>query len=307
MTNEVITIDKDNYLAMAKVMGMSGESTSEKKQVSTLARLRINHTPIMGEEEVKGKMTKVEVVEGGTYKLEIPDGETYFATSAKIRPYMQRFMYKRFIMGTGDKPNRYIKTIMGDNLNIDLKDNDGGFNCAKPSGWIKDFKALPEKMQDLIRQIKRVRAVFGTIELINPTDSAGNPVEKVYSYGMEVDSLPFIWEVENRDAFKTVGAIFSQLAKMKRLPVQHIVTANTEERKLPNGNSFYLPVTSLDVTTVLELTAEEQTRFADFVAWVQNYNEYIINAWSENANRDMQDEDMDTVEDFVDIDSEEVA
>ena len=63
MTNEVITIDKDNYLAMAKVMGMSGESTSEKKQVSTLARLRINHTPIMGEEEVNGKMTKVEVVE----------------------------------------------------------------------------------------------------------------------------------------------------------------------------------------------------------------------------------------------------
>jgi hypothetical protein len=299
MTNEVITIDKDNYSAMAKVMGMSGESTSEKKQVSTLARLRINHTPIMGEEEVKGKMTKVEVVEGGTYKLEIPDGDTYFATSAKIRPYMQRFMYKRFVMGTGDKPNRYIKTIMGDNLNIDLKDNDGGFNCGKPSGWIKDFKALPEKMQDLIRQIKRVRAVFGTIELINPTDSAGNPVE--------VESLPFIWEVENRDAFKSVGAIFSQLAKMKRLPVQHIVTANTEERKLPNGNSFYLPVTSLDVTSVLDLSDAEQTRFADFVAWVQNYNEYIINAWSENANRDMKDEDMSTVEDFVDIDAEEVA
>ena len=299
MTNEVITIDKDNYMAMAKVMGMSGENTSEKKQVSTLARLRINHTPIMGEEEVKGKMTKVEVVEGGTYKLEIPDGETYFATSAKIRPYMQRFMYKRFIMGTGDKSNRYIKTIMGDNLNIDLKDNDGGFNCGKPSGWIKDFKALPEKMQDLIRQIKRVRAVFGTIELINPTDGAGNPVE--------VDNLSFIWEVENRDAFKTVGAIFTQLAKMKRLPVQHTVTANTEERKLPNGNSFYLPVTSLDVTSVLDLTDEEQTRFADFVAWVQNYNEYIINAWSENANKDMHDDDMATVDDFVDIDAEEVA
>ena len=289
MTNEIITIDKDNYSAMAKVMGMSGESTSEKKQVSTLARLRINHTPIMGEEEVKGKMTKVEVVEGGTYKLEIPDGPTYFATSAKIRPYMQRFMYKRFVMGTGDKPNRYIKTIMGDNLNIDLKDNDGSFNCGKPSGWIKD----------LIRQIKRVRVVFGTIELVNPTDDAGNPVE--------VDTLPFIWEVENRDAFKTVGAVFSQLAKMKRLPVQHIITANTEERKLPNGSAFYLPVTSLDATTQLELTDEEQTRFADFVAWVQNYNEYILNAWSENANRDIKDEDMSTVEDFVDIDAEEIA
>jgi len=299
MTNEVITIDKDNYMAMAKVMGMSGEGSSDRKQTSTLARLRINHTPIMGEEEVKGKMTKVEVVEGGTYKLEIPDGETYFATSAKIRPYMQRFMYKRFIMGTGDKSNRYVKTIMGDNLNIDLKDNDGSFNCGKPSGWIKDFKALPEKMQDLIRQIKRVRAVFGTIELVEPTDSKGDPVK--------VDTLPFIWEVENRDAFKTVGAIFAQLAKMKRLPVQHLVTANTEERKLPNGNSFYLPVTSLDVTTVLELSDEEQSRFADFVAWVQNYNEYILNAWSESANKHMEDEDMATVDDFVDIDSEEVA
>tara|TARA_R100000544_G_scaffold27054_1_gene13990 strand:+ start:3623 stop:4522 length:900 start_codon:yes stop_codon:yes gene_type:complete len=299
MTNEVITIDKDNYMAMAKVMGMSGEGSSDRKQTSTLARLRINHTPIMGEEEVKGKMTKVEVVEGGTYKLEIPDGETYFAKSAKIRPYMQRFMYKRFIMGTGDKSNRYVKTIMGDNLNIDLKDNDGSFNCGKPSGWIKDFKALPEKMQDLIRQIKRVRAVFGTIELVEPTDSKGDPVK--------VDTLPFIWEVENRDAFKTVGAIFAQLAKMKRLPVQHLVTANTEERKLPNGNSFYLPVTSLDVTTVLELSDEEQSRFADFVAWVQNYNEYILNAWSESANKHMEDEDMATVDDFVDIDSEEVA
>ena len=299
MNNEVVTIDADNYNAMAKVMGMSGESSSDKKKASTLARLRINHTGIMGEEEVKGKLVKVEVVEGGTYKLEIPDGATYFAKSAKIRPFMQRFMYKRFIMGTGDKANRYIKTIMGDNLNIDLKDNDGGFNCGKPSGWIKDFKALPEKMQDLIRQIKRVRVVFGTIELVEPTDNTGEPVE--------VASLPFIWEVENRDAFKTVGDIFTQLAKMKRLPVHHLVTANTEERKLPNGNSFYLPVTSLDVTNVLTLDDSDQKLFADFVAWVQNYNEYILNAWSENANKRMEDEDMSTVDDFVDIDAEEVA
>tara|TARA_R100001369_G_scaffold78639_1_gene108371 strand:- start:2691 stop:3590 length:900 start_codon:yes stop_codon:yes gene_type:complete len=299
MNNEIITIDANNYNAMAKVMGMSGESSSDKKQSSTLARLRINHTGIMGEEEVKGKLVKVEVVEGGTYKLEIPDGVTYFAKSAKIRPFMQRFMYKRFIMGAGDKANRYVKTIMGDNLNIDLKDNDGGFNCGKPSGWIKDFKALPEKMQDLIRQIKRVRVVFGTIELVEPTDNTGEPVE--------VSTLPFIWEVENRDAFKTVGDIFTQLAKMKRLPVHHLVTANTEERKLPNGNSFYLPVTSLDVTNVLTLDDSDQKLFADFVAWVQNYNEYILNAWSENANKRMEDEDMSTVDDFVDIDEDEVA
>ena len=49
-------------------------------------------------------------------------------------------MYKRFVKGNDNTPNRYIKTVMADNLNIDLKDNDGGFNCGKPAGYIQDFK-----------------------------------------------------------------------------------------------------------------------------------------------------------------------
>ena len=102
----------------------------------------------MGEAEVNGKTKKVEVVEGGTYRLEIPDGPTYYASKAVIRPFVQRFMYKRFVKGNDSTPNRYIKTVMADNLNIDLKDNDGGFNCGKPAGYIQDFKALPESMQD---------------------------------------------------------------------------------------------------------------------------------------------------------------
>ena len=297
--NDIVTIT-DNYAEMAQVMGVANEGGNpQRKQASTLARMRIHHTPIMGEAEVNGKSMNVEVVKGGTYKLEIPDGETYYASSAKIRPFMQRFMYKRFVMASGDTANRYIKTVMADNLNIDLKDNDGQFNCGKPAGWIADFKALPEKTQELLKQIKRVRVVFGTVDLVDVVNSKGEPVE--------VPTTPFIWEVENRDAFKTVGGVFAQLAKIKRLPVQHIVTANTEEKKLPNGSSFYLPITSLDVSKSIELTKEDQATFGDFVAWVQNYNEYILNSWSENANRDMGSDDIDTVDSFVDVDMEEVA
>jgi hypothetical protein len=48
--------------------------------------------------------------------------------------------------------------------------------------------------------------------------------------------------------------------------------------------------------------------FADFVSWIQNYNEYIINEWSINNGSNISQEDMDTVDDFIDIDSaEEVA
>jgi len=297
---ELTTIDTNNYAAMAKAMGIANEGSNERKKASTLARLRINHAPVMGEAEVKGKKVNMEVVSGGTYKLEVPDGPTYYAESIKIRPFMQRFMYKRFVRGMGDQSNRYVKTVMADNLNIDLKDNDGGFNCGKPAGFIQDFKSLPEKTQELIKQIKRVRVVLGTVELVNATDASGNEVS--------VEETPFIWEIDNRDAFKNVGTAFTKLAKIKRLPVQHIITATTEERTIPTGAVFYLPVVSLDVSKTIELTQKEQEMFTDFMQWVQNYNEYIINAWQEKATMHDDEDDISIVEGLSEIElDEEVA
>jgi hypothetical protein len=289
---QVATIDTTNYAAMAKAMGM-GQSATEKK-TSALARLRINHTPVMGQAEVKGKQVNVEVVEGGTYKLEIPDGPTYYAEEVSIRPFMQRFMYKKFVMGNDSTPNRYVKTVMGDNLNSDMKDNDGGFNCGKPSGWIEDFNSLPDTMKDLIKSIKRVRAVFGTVDMVNPTDAVGNPVD--------VDTTPFIYEVENRDAFKTIGIIFTKLGKMQRLPPQHYIKCTTEKRDLPNGSCFYLPVVSLDLMTTLDMDNDTIGVFNDFTAWVANYNQYILNEWSDKMSYDSADSIPDAiVEDLVDI------
>ena len=297
---ELTTIDTNNYAAMAKAMGIANEGSNERKKASTLARLRINHAPVMGEAEVKGKKVNMEVVSGGTYKLEVPDGPTYYAESIKIRPFMQRFMYKRFVRGMGDQSNRYVKTVMADNLNIDLKDNDGGFNCGKPAGFIQDFKSLPEKTQELIKQIKRVRVVLGTVELVNATDASGNEVS--------VEETPFIWEIDNRDAFKNVGTAFTKLAKIKRLPVQHIITATTEERTIPTGAVFYLPVVALDVSNTIELTQKEQEMFTDFMQWVQNYNEYIINAWQEKATMHDDEDDISIVEGLSEIElDEEVA
>ena len=287
--SEITTIDTNNYAVMAKAMGIANEGGS-KQQASTLARLRIQHSPILGDDKV--------LVKAGQYKMEIPDGETYYASSVKVRPYMQRFMYKRFVKGVGNVPNRYVKTVMADTLTIDLKDNDGGFNCGKPAGYIQDFQGLPKNTQELIRQIKRVRVVLGTVELIGATDSNGNEVN--------VPETAFIWEIENRDAFKEVGNVFAKLNKMKRLPVQHIITANTDERKLPNGNSFFLPMVSLDVTNSVEVTQEDQDKFSDFMSWVSNYNEYIISAYAEKATgkNDELLEDIGVAE-IVDIELEE--
>ena len=64
--NDIATIDTNNYAAMAKMMGMQSEGSSQKKS-NTLNRLRLWHQPVMGQTEIKGRMTNVEVIEGGTY------------------------------------------------------------------------------------------------------------------------------------------------------------------------------------------------------------------------------------------------
>ena len=294
--NQVTTIDTNNFAAMAQAMGMNAEASKNTSKASTLARLRIHHTPLMGQQEVKGKMKNVEVIAGGAYKLEIPDGPTYYADGATIRPFLQRFMYKKFIKGNDNTANRFLKTVMANDLNNDMKDNEGGFNCGKPAGFIKDWAALPDHMKELIKSIKRVRALFGTVELINPTDENGNAVD--------VDTTAFIWEIDNRDAFKTLGDQFTKLSKMQRLPPQHDISCTTREVPLPNGSSFYVPEAELNLGTTLEMDNDAQEVFANFMAWIANYNTYILNTWDENMNRH-EDVDTDTVEEFVDINEED--
>ena len=287
---------------MAKAMGIANEKPTGSSS-SSLARLRIHHAAIMGPAEVNGKTVNVEVIEGGSYKMEIPDGPTYYASEIKLRPFLQRFMYKRFVQASGKSPNRYVKSIMTDDakLQSDLKDNDGGFNCGKPAGYIKDFKALPEKMQELLKSIKRVRVILGTVEMINPTDDKGNPVD--------VQETPVVWEIDNRDAFTELGKSFATMTKMSLLPIQHIINLKSDERKIPTGASYYVPIASLDITKILEVEKEQHDLFANFIAWVENYNSYILNSWSEKANSKMEDADVDVVDDIVDIeiDDEDAA
>ena len=296
MNQVTTTIDTNNFAAMAQAMGMNAESTNKASKASTLARLRIHHTPIMGQEEIKGKMKNIEVIAGGAYKLEIPDGPTYYAEGVTIRPFLQRFMYKKFIKGNENTANRFLKTVMGNDLNNDMKDNEGGFNCGKPAGFIQDWAALPETMKELIKSIKRVRALFGTVELVNPTDDKGTPVS--------VDATPFIWEIDNRDAFKTMGEQFNKLTKMRRLPPQHNMSCTTREVPLPNGSSFFVPEADLDLGTTLEMDNSAQEVFASFIAWIENYNTYILNSWNENMHK-KEDVNTDIIEEFVDINEED--
>jgi hypothetical protein len=225
--SNVTTIDTNNFSAMSQAMGMGADLPKESSKASTLARLRIQHTPLMGQQEIAGKMKNVEVIAGGSYKLEIPDGPTYYAERVSVRPFLQRFMYKKFVKGNDSTPNRFIKTVMANDLN-------------------------------------------------------------------------------NRDAFKTMGDIFAKYNKMRRLPPQHYIELESKEVPLPNGSSFYVPLPSLNLNDTLDMDNDAQENFANFLAWIENYNSYILNAWDENMHKN-EDLDSDGIEEFVDVDADAFA
>lgn len=292
MTTEIATLNTANFAEMAKAMGMGADMNSGPSKSSTLPRLRIWNQPVMGQVEVKGKLKNMEVVPAGMYRLQMPDESFIYAESVEIRVFVQRFMYKRY----NSDEKSYVKTIMAEDLNGDLKDNTGKFNCGKPAGYIEDFQALPDDTKALIKQIKRVRVLLGEVKLINPVDSDGNEVD--------VDVSPFIWEIDNRDAFKTMGAPFNVMGRQKRLPVQHWIKCGSEERTLPTGASFFLPTQELDLSNNVELQEADQHRFSDFIEWIGNYNQYIVNSYNETNVAQVSKEDADIVDEFMNIDED---
>jgi len=300
---DLVTINTDSYATMAKAMGLP-TSTVEKK-ANTLNRFRIWHNPTMGIGESNGKSVKMEVVEGGMYRLEVQgDPSTfYFSEKVEFRPFLQRFMYKKFKQNRnakeGEKQGGYVKTIMADTLNIDLKDDDGTFNCGKPTGYVKDFQALPEATKRLIKEIKRNRVVFGLVKMVDPVKGID---------GKEIADLPeypVIWEIDNRDAYKSIGDVFSRFAKSETLPLQHIIKLDgTKENKLNNGGSFYTPIVQLDTTNKIEISDSDHKVFGDFLDWVKNYNDGIISKWDTKVSErqdEVSEEDMETVENFIDV------
>jgi len=270
-------------------MGMAYD-TGESKG-GGLARLRINKKAIMGEVELNGKMVKTELVAAGAMALQNNEDAIY-ADSVTIRPFLQRFMYQRY---DSDK-NNYMKTVMADKLDIDLKDTSGTFNCGKPGGYIKDFDALPDGTKEIIRQIRRVRVVFGTITMSGVTKTGD---------AMDVEDLPFVWEIDSKEGFKNVGQVFTKLNQMRHLPFQHTMEASTEKRELPTGAEYYVPVSELDVKNSIEFRGEEdQAIFTDFMQHIEGFNTWVMGEWDKSYKE--EDTTDPVVDEFITVEVADV-
>ena len=292
-TNLVTKDNVGNYATMSKIMGVSGDNDDSESKTSMLARVKIIHSPIMGMKKIDGEDTETVVVKAGSYCIQMPDDIFIYGTKMKVRPFMQRYMYKKYVQSTdADNPGYYVKTVMADSLNSDLKDTHGGFNCGKPAGYIKDFKALSEDMQALIKTIKRVRVIFGLATMENPIDQTGKKLSDT-----PID-IPVIFEVENRTSFKTSGEPFTMLAKRKHLPIQHSIDFTTEAQEIATGAKYYTVLTKLD-SKALDVSPEDAETLQSFLDWVSNYNTFVYGSYDEKRGHKMTDDEVDTLDSIL--------
>ena len=282
MNNEVLTINADNYEAMAKAMGISGESGSSSKPKNVLPILQIHREPLVKD----GKMHK------GFFKIRKEGEDNYhYAQTVVIRPFLQRFKYKKW----SNETSSFSNSIIADNFNIDLKDELGTFNLGKNSGYIdkETYSNLPEQTKTLYKSIKRTRVILGTVSFVNAIDENGKPTK--------IKDMPFRWDIDNAESFKNMGMPFKALLNAKRLTMQHEITVSLEERK--GVGSYFVAVPSIDLTKSLEIrNPEDHDIFNSFQEWIQNFNAYIMNLWDENCSKhEVIDEEV--IEDFIEIDT----
>ena len=302
MTTNIVT--QDNMITynaeMAKIMGVADDDDSSETKTSTLARVKIIHAPIMGMKTIDGEETETVVGKGGSYSIQMPDDKIVYGSKLTMRPLMQRYMYKKYVQGTdADNPGYFVKTIMADSLNQDLKDTHGGYNCGKPAGYIKDFKALSEDMQKLIRTIKRVRVIFGLATINSPLDESGKKVNDFET------SVPVSFEVDNRTSFKTSGEPFASLSKRKHYPPHHEIDFTTEAQELQTGAKYYTVLAKLNSKSY-ELNEQDADTLQSFLDWITNYNSYVTTSFDEKRGNSVSQEEAEIIDQIVGNDLPEI-
>ena len=306
METELVTIDNTNYDMVAAAMGIEDGKPASTNSTNSLTRLRIWNKSIMGTIEKDGKQRQLEVVPGGTYRLDDSSGVYRYCENVTLRPFLQRFRYNRWM--PYQKPDKYgrngkyIKSAFTADYKAfnssDIIDESGGFNCGRPSGFVKEWKELPEDTRKLITSVRRVRTVFGTVSINSYLNEEGETVET------EAATIPVIWEIENNTAFKLMGEALAKYRQAGRLFPQHNVELLTEGSPMANGNMLYQPVCTVDLTKEVKLSQpEDNDMLMHFQTWVSNYNKYIQTSYEENANNNtLTSEQEDVIEGFITVD-----
>ena len=272
--NNAVALKVDN-MNLTDAMGFSTPAVSQ----SSLSRI----TGTVIQEVEDGK-----VVQTPVFKI-TSDDDSYLARSVEVRLFAERQKWQQW-----DSENKTMqKSVLSNSLNIDLKDTLGTFNLGRPSGYIKDFQALPKDQQDLIRSVNRVKVMMGMVKVVDPFYEGGGAPSNVD------EEFAFVMDVKNRDSLKFIDGTVGKLIKKKISPAEHRITLLGETRTLPNGNPYM--VTNASLGEFVGLSEGDNEILQNFLDYVESSNEYVTTKWAEGNVETISQQDQDIVTNIVDV------
>ena len=292
MSTELQIAGVDNTL-LAEMMGVSAQANDNSSQ-STLARLNITHTAVMGDLDHNGKVSRVEVLPVGTYKLKDDDTFVYC-----LAPTIRIFAVKEQWTHWDSINNAMDRTEMANNLYGDLKDSKGTFNIGRPSGYLslKAYEALPQDIKDLMRAVKRTKILFGTINFNGAAlDEAGNEVS---GYDGEI---PFIMDTKNKGSIAAITAVLEKIKNDSSIPIEakllkRSITLGANIESVP---AVYATMTFNEIKEV-GLNDNDNEVFKSFQEWIKWSDTRVLTMWKEKNAPLLSDDELEFVDDFVDV------
>lgn len=266
---------------LADAMGFSVQGGAS---APSLSRLQLVHGAITKEVGDEEKIT----VPVGAFKF-ISGDDVVYSKGVSIRLFAERQQWQRWDSEAGTMQ----KSLMSNNLNADLKDTLGTFNLGRPSGYIKDFQALPEAQKEVIRSVNRVKIYMGEVKLDKPINEDGEALEG-YS-----DWTPFVFDVKNRDTMKSMDSIVGKIMGKRISPIEYTISLTGKRSKLPSGGTFATAEATLGERT--GFTDTDQETLNDFLDYVERSNDYVRSKWDETNVEGISGDDAAIVADFVEV------
>ena len=267
---------------LADAMGFSASTSSSNTQSSLY---RITTTVI---QEVSPETNKI--VSSPVFKIKKGVDEEFLAREVEVRLFAERQRWQRW----DSENNTFQKTVMSTNLNGDLKDTLGTFNLGRPTGYVKDFNALPQDMKDLMRSVNRVKVMMGMARVIDPFTEDGGPITDNYA-----EEIPFVADIKNRDSLKSIDAVVGKLMGKRISPVEHTVALLGDVQAMPTGVKYATIKASMGQR--VGFSDGDNDILADFLDYVEKNNEYILTRWEENHTAKLSSEDSAIVSNIVDL------
>jgi|GEM_PF-5830506 len=256
MTNTTALVIPDTFDAdIARLLGQN------VRDEAGFPRLRINRDYVI---EVDGEDKSVPP---GTFAI-FHEGKHAFAKAIRFRPFLQRFIWRKYGKNADGKNAYLANTIFVPSLvGVEPFDDTGGVACGKIRGKAgRDPNQLSPEQREIQKQVKAYRFLWGTATLVDPVDVDGNKVT--------VTDVPVELRMSGKN-FLLFSDVDDRIGASRRLLPTVELSAKLKREK--NGdNTYYTIDWTYDPTIVHPFRPEDRTTLDGFLAYVNRWNEGVM-------------------------------